>query len=275
MAFDYRSQFGDPTQPDWSGKNLTVVTSPSGAKFSVHRAAAPSFTGFLQDLESTGYKVQSGGGYNLRPVTGGTTLSPHAYGAAIDINPAQNPYSKTPEGGVLKTDLPPQVSDLAAKWGLIWGGNWKSLKDPMHLEYQGSGGSPVVAPATVLADAGLLGGKSGPMTPMPDLTTEVKTSSSPVVAPSTSPSAGPNLAPLLALGLAAPKHKFEPIDYDPFKVEKDQQSQAPSGPGFRKVPTNATPPRLAAASPIVVPNPDQATVPYQTFLGSNSAWANG
>ncbi len=126
---------GDPRQAGWGQQNLVTVTSPSGVSFRVNKAAADSFQGFIDELEGTGYKVGSGGGYNLRNVTGGDSLSPHAYGVAIDINPAENPYSKTPSGGQLTTNLPSNISDLAAKWGLEWGGNWKSLKDPMHFEF--------------------------------------------------------------------------------------------------------------------------------------------
>lgn len=133
---DYAGTYGDPTHPDWYGQNITTITSPNGVKFNVNKRAAEAFSGLLTDLDAAGYKVGPGsGGYNLRNITGGHTLSPHAFGIAIDINPADNPYSKDPNGGVLKTDLPPNIHDIAAKWGLTWGGDWKTLKDPMHFEF--------------------------------------------------------------------------------------------------------------------------------------------
>ncbi|MDD5109388.1 MAG: M15 family metallopeptidase [Candidatus Omnitrophica bacterium] len=82
--------------------------------------------------------------FNYRKVTGGKSLSRHAYGFAVDINPAQNPYIK---GGIV---LPPNaVYDIRKpgtlsrdsvvvksfiRLGWTWGGNWKSLKDYQHFE---------------------------------------------------------------------------------------------------------------------------------------------
>ncbi|MDD5130163.1 MAG: M15 family metallopeptidase [Candidatus Omnitrophica bacterium] len=83
-------------------------------------------------------------GFNYRTVTGGKTLSKHAYGFAIDINPVQNPYIKgdvvLPAGavydisrpGTLRYDSP--VVKCFIRLGWTWGGNWKSLKDYQHFE---------------------------------------------------------------------------------------------------------------------------------------------
>jgi hypothetical protein len=82
--------------------------------------------------------------FNYREVTGGTSLSKHALGRAIDINPLQNPYIKgkltlPPESkydpdapGTLTADHPVTKAFLARGWE--WGGNWKSLKDYQHFE---------------------------------------------------------------------------------------------------------------------------------------------
>lgn len=114
-----------------AGDNLVRIETPSGKTAQVHKDAAPSFQGFLSDLEKSGYKVNDLGGYNHRNIRGGSGLSQHAYGNAIDINPAQNPQY----GG---TNMPPNVSDMAAKWGLSWGGDWSSrYRDPMHFEWTG------------------------------------------------------------------------------------------------------------------------------------------
>lgn len=120
-----RGQYGAP------GENLTQITTPSGRAATVHRDAAPSFAGFLGDLERSGYRINSLGGYADRNKVGASGLSQHAYGNAIDINPDQNPQ----HGG---TNLPANVSDMAAKWGLSWGGDWSSrYRDPMHFEWTG------------------------------------------------------------------------------------------------------------------------------------------
>ena len=83
--------------------------------------------------------------FNYRLITGGTRLSKHAYGRAIDINPRQNPYIKgdtiLPKGarydpvndkGALTADHPVVRAFLRLGWD--WGGNWTSLKDYQHFE---------------------------------------------------------------------------------------------------------------------------------------------
>lgn len=118
-------QYGDP------GDNLVRIKTPSGREVVVHKDAAPSFEGFLGDLERSGYKINSIGGYNDRNIRGSSRLSQHAYGNALDINPDQNPQY----GG---TNMPRDVSDMAAKWGLSWGGDWSARsRDPMHFEWTG------------------------------------------------------------------------------------------------------------------------------------------
>jgi hypothetical protein len=98
--------------------DLTTIAAPSGAKFTVARAGADAFSGFLQDLEASGYKVDpsESGGYNPRNIAGTNTPSMHAYGLAIDVNWQQNQ-----RGASTSSDLPSSVAGLAAKWGLTTG----------------------------------------------------------------------------------------------------------------------------------------------------------
>jgi muramoyltetrapeptide carboxypeptidase len=82
--------------------------------------------------------------FNYRKITGGTSLSNHATGRAIDINPFLNPYIKgrsiLPTGskydltrpGTLSADHPVTKAFLARGWD--WGGNWSALKDYQHFE---------------------------------------------------------------------------------------------------------------------------------------------
>ena len=83
-------------------------------------------------------------GFNYRKVTGGTVLSMHAYGFAVDINPVQNPYIKDgvvlPLGAVYDKNIPgtltrncPVVKTFK-RLGWTWGGDWKSLKDYQHFQ---------------------------------------------------------------------------------------------------------------------------------------------
>lgn len=114
------------------GTNLTTIRTPSGKTATVNAAAADAFSGFLSDLEKTGYKIRSLGGYSNRGKAGGSGLSEHAFGTAIDINPDANPFRSD------RTDLPANIHDMAAKWGLVWGGDWTSPKDTMHFQWGGS-----------------------------------------------------------------------------------------------------------------------------------------
>lgn len=89
-----------------------------------------------------------------RVITGGSSLSNHAYGCAIDINPQQNPYIWYSEDGaqwyhenaapyVDRTTGDPHVivegdvcCDIFKKYGFSWGGNWSNPVDYQHFEKQ-------------------------------------------------------------------------------------------------------------------------------------------
>lgn len=94
--------------------------------------------------------------FNYRRVTGGSLISLHAYGLAIDVNPVQNPYLKgsgptvrvSPEAGVdyinrlnnrpgkaHREGMAEDVIDIFANNGfLIWGGYWDNPIDYQHFE---------------------------------------------------------------------------------------------------------------------------------------------
>ncbi len=85
--------------------------------------------------------------FDFRFKTGSRQLSRHAYGLAIDINPVQNPYKKNNEilpanydektsQGIIRIseETGKKVILILKKYGWVWGGNWRSLKDYMHFE---------------------------------------------------------------------------------------------------------------------------------------------
>ena len=86
--------------------------------------------------------------FNYRPVSGGRSLSKHALGLAIDVNPLENPYVKgdkvlPPAGAPFvdrerpfahKIDRSDLCYRLFIAHGFIWGGNWRTLKDYQHFE---------------------------------------------------------------------------------------------------------------------------------------------
>ncbi len=90
--------------------------------------------------------------FNYRVVENTTSLSNHAYGVAIDINPFYNPYIAyttgekhiTPEGSEIyedrtsefphKIDADDLCYQLFIEHGFEWGGSWKSSKDYQHFQ---------------------------------------------------------------------------------------------------------------------------------------------
>ncbi len=117
-------------------KRLSKITTKNGRTTYVATVFATQFQGFINELERTpapnhpnGYTIYSIGGYVYRKSASGTgAWSYHASGAAIDINPRENPYSNQ-----FITDLPSNISTIAKKYGLGWGGDWRSKKDTMHF----------------------------------------------------------------------------------------------------------------------------------------------
>lgn len=101
-----------------------------GHSTAINARYQPLFQGFLRALTRRGYRIHSLGGQNTRKIAGSSRWSLHAYGLAIDINPKQNPFTN----GRKVTNLPRGVGKLAARYGLVWGGNWKGgTKDTMHF----------------------------------------------------------------------------------------------------------------------------------------------
>ncbi|MEV6601764.1 M15 family metallopeptidase [Actinoplanes sp. NPDC051346] len=85
-------------------------------------------------------------GYSCRRVAGSKTLSQHAYGLAIDVNPVQNPmvrgsYIDPGSGADFLARGPYRRGMMHARGavrafttnGLHWGGRWQTLKDYMHF----------------------------------------------------------------------------------------------------------------------------------------------
>jgi hypothetical protein len=89
--------------------------------------------------------------FHCRPVKGSTSISEHAFGRAVDLNPHLNPYIRGdvvwPEGSeryldrslgepgmITEGDVVVTAFDEIG-WG--WGGRWRSLKDYHHFSATG------------------------------------------------------------------------------------------------------------------------------------------
>lgn len=91
--------------------------------------------------------------FNYRVVAGSSSLSKHALGLAIDINPYYNPYVAYEKDGTemvspaaafdyadrsgnfpYKIDETDLCYRLFTEHGFTWGGNWNSVKDYQHFQ---------------------------------------------------------------------------------------------------------------------------------------------
>ncbi len=91
--------------------------------------------------------------FNYRTVEGSSSLSRHALGLAVDINPLYNPYitynsdgseTVSPASGASYADrslsFPYKIDEddlcykLFTQHGFTWGGNWNSCKDYQHFQ---------------------------------------------------------------------------------------------------------------------------------------------
>ena len=136
-----------------------------------HKKVADDMTEIFRELYKRGYQIDKmrliddyGGDddlscadnntscFNYRTVAGSSSLSKHAMGVAIDINPFYNPYVTYPGGverisppgsepyAVRSSDFPHKIGpgddayELFKAHGFTWGGDWKSLKDYQHFQ---------------------------------------------------------------------------------------------------------------------------------------------
>ncbi len=113
----------------------------------VHELALPAFQLVnenlaAQDAAGRYYPVTVAYGQAFRAVTGGShRMSFHAFGTAVDINPAQNPYNAG-NPPVLVTDMPAWYVEAWQDAGFCWGGDWASIKDAMHFSWMGPSATP-------------------------------------------------------------------------------------------------------------------------------------
>ncbi len=161
--------FGNPANSDgtlneaWEGENIRKIAPPNGwqlfyqadtglvrvSGIRIHRLLEDSFIAVLDDVwayakaeigsAATDDQVrawlhqrrldQHGGGFNFRKITGGTKLSLHSYGIAIDWDPEHNPRKK------------PLTKTLPDWWFEIWknhgwtDGRRYPTPDPMHVQF--------------------------------------------------------------------------------------------------------------------------------------------
>lgn len=161
--------FGNPANPDgtpnpaWERANIVLVPPPPGWRLyyqdgrgpvpstgiRLHKMLADSFAAVLsgiwayaraqcgagagdEDIRSWLHEHRldlHGGGYTFKPITGGTALSLHAWGIAIDWDPLHNP-----RGAPLARTLPDWWYELWEIHGWTNGCGFPT-PDPMHVQF--------------------------------------------------------------------------------------------------------------------------------------------
>ena len=130
----------------------SFVIGDTGVKVRCAKAVAPLIAGFCKDFHELIEPIDGGAlddwGYCFRNVRGSNDkLSNHSSGTAVDLNAVDHPLGKA---GTFPNEKVPMIRALAKKYGMIWGGDFRSRPDEMHFEI-------AVTPAKAAALIGSLG----------------------------------------------------------------------------------------------------------------------
>jgi len=121
-----------------------VVPMSGGKVRKVHERALPAFqqvTANLAAQQASGryYNVRLASTFVWRRIGGNYRMSTHSFGATIDINSDTNPFSGANR---LITDMPQWFVNAWRDAGFCWGGDWETVKDPMHFSWKGPAATP-------------------------------------------------------------------------------------------------------------------------------------
>lgn len=141
---------GMPTDR-WQTRCLTQIRLPYPLRLSwapetivqrltCHKLVARDLGQILEDILKHFGSVEAvrkarmdlfGGCYNYRPMRNASSLSMHAWGVAIDLDPDRNGLGKKwkPDAGM----MPEAVVEIFKRHGWTWGGLWKT-PDAMHFQ---------------------------------------------------------------------------------------------------------------------------------------------
>jgi len=131
---DLYAHYGNPSHPDFEDRYLISLPHNLSDGRQVHVISHIAMVPALHDVFATcGQFIHTYDGcYNYRPVRGGTHLSLHSWGLAIDLNAAQNPLGSTD-----RTKQAPELVACFKKHGFWWGADYHHRTDPMHFQRAG------------------------------------------------------------------------------------------------------------------------------------------
>jgi len=144
---ELKSTYGDSEE---DVKKRLIEISFQGWDVLVHEDIVGAFLCVQEEInncaEAQSYDYEHISTFNWRKIRGGTSLSMHSFGVAMDINPQRNPMCPIVDdlglcGGenILVTDIPVCVRNAFNRYGFEWGGDWGPSYnfDSMHFEFRG------------------------------------------------------------------------------------------------------------------------------------------
>jgi hypothetical protein len=132
-----KSQNGWPASQDQAAIGIKSFSVP-GTKIKMRCAekVAPLLVTFAAEFHEHIEPIDEGKlddwGYCFRNVRGSSdNLSNHSSGTAIDLNATKHPLGHAGTFTPMQTVM---IQALCKKYGLRWGGDYKTRKDEMHFE---------------------------------------------------------------------------------------------------------------------------------------------
>lgn len=104
-------------------------------KLALNAECAPILLAFSAEFHTLVERIDDGQlddwGYAYRAVRGAQRLSNHASGTGIDLNAPRHPLGKS---GTFTDAQEKIIRKLCSKYGIRWGGDYRTRKDEMHFE---------------------------------------------------------------------------------------------------------------------------------------------
>jgi hypothetical protein len=137
---DLREQVGHLYYPngtqrlDFFATRINPKTGGRGYGFACHKLCEQAFHELFRrwaELDLLRLLRTFDGSYNFRATRGrSSSLSPHSYGMAIDLDAQWNQFGWGPD----RYEMHPDVAAVAEALGFTWGGRF-SYPDAMHFQY--------------------------------------------------------------------------------------------------------------------------------------------
>jgi hypothetical protein len=144
---ELKARFGEPAvglpygedwvrlDPGFLRRHIVTRRVPLLGPATCHRRMVPALRSAMAELRRRGLghlvdPAEYAGCYAPRRIQPSGTLSLHAWGLAVDLNAASNPF-----GGESNQD--PRLVRAMERHGFSWGGDFPTVPDPMHFEFRG------------------------------------------------------------------------------------------------------------------------------------------